>query len=243
MFHLAGANAQVALNPLSSTSLLASLGALGVFLVLFAETGLLIGFFLPGDSLLFTAGLLCAGSSTGKTHLSLPLVLLAAAGGALLGAQTGFLIGRKGGKPLLERNQNRYLRKAAERSQTLLSRYGYGKAIVLARFIPIVRTVLNPMVGALDVPTRTFTIWQVVGGLIWSVGVTLLGYGLGSAISNVEAYLLPIIAVIVVLSFVPIVIEIVREKRSASTDSGADDQDRPVQFPLRTQERRTGTRG
>jgi membrane-associated protein len=243
MLHLAGAHAEVALNPLSSTSLLASLGALGVFLVLFAETGLLIGFFLPGDSLLFTAGLLCAGSSTGKTHLSLPLVLLAAAGGALLGAQTGFVIGRKGGRPLLERNENRYLRKGAERSQALLSRYGYGKAIVLARFIPIVRTVLNPMVGALDVPARTFTIWQVVGGLIWSVGVTLLGYALGSTISNVDKYLLPIIAVIVVLSFVPIVIELVRDRKSAKAESRADDQDRPVPFPHQTNERRTGTHG
>ena len=97
MSQLAGWHDAVALNPLSSTSLLASLGALGVFLALFAETGLLIGFFLPGDSLLFTAGLLCATTSSGKVHLSLPLVLLAAAGGALLGAQTGFVIGRKGG--------------------------------------------------------------------------------------------------------------------------------------------------
>ena len=214
MLHLAGAHLQVALNPLSSTSLLASLGALGVFLALFAETGLLIGFFLPGDSLLFTAGLLCAGSSTSKTHLSLPLVLLAAAGGALLGAQTGFIIGRKGGRPLLEHNRNRFLRKGAERSRDLLGRYGFGKAIVLARFVPFVRTVLNPMVGALDVSAKSFTIWQVAGGLLWSVGVTMLGYGLGSTIGNVDAYLLPIIAVIVVLSLIPLVVELVRQRRA-----------------------------
>jgi len=243
MLHLAGAHADIALNPLSSTSLLASLGALGVFLVLFAETGLLIGFFLPGDSLLFTAGLLCAGSSTSKTHLSLPLVLLAAAGGALLGAQTGFIIGRKGGKPLLEHNQNRYLNKGADRSRDLLSRYGFGKAIVLARFIPIVRTVLNPMVGALGVPARVFTIWQVVGGLIWSVGLTLLGYGLGATIGNVDKYLLPIIAVIVVASFVPIVIELVRQKKSAKGSSPEDAMDRPAPVSRQSQERRTGTDG
>jgi membrane-associated protein len=99
------------------------------------------------------------------------------------------------------------------------------------------------MVGALDVPARTFTIWQVVGGLIWSVGVTLLGYALGSTIGNVDKYLLPIIAVIVVLSLVPIVIEIVRDRRSARSDSRADDQDRPVPFPRQTDERRTGTHG
>ena len=143
-----------ALNPLSSTSLLASLGALGVFLVMFAETGLLIGFFLPGDSLLFTAGLLCTGTVSHAAHLSLPLVILAAASGALLGAETGFYIGRAGGRPLLHRTRNPYLRAAAERSARLLNRYGYGKAIVLGRFIPVVRTVLNPLAGALDVPAR-----------------------------------------------------------------------------------------
>jgi membrane-associated protein len=221
MLHLAAAHVQMALNPLSSTSLLASLGALGVFLALFAETGLLIGFFLPGDSLLFTAGLLCAGSSTSKTHLSLPLVLLAAAGGALLGAQTGFIIGRKAGRPLLEHNRNRFLRKGAERSTDLLGRYGYGKAIVLARFVPFVRTVLNPMVGALDVSARSFTIWQVAGGLLWSVGVTMLGYGLGSTIGNVDAYLLPIIAVIVVLSLIPIAVELVRQRRAMRSERQA----------------------
>ncbi len=217
MSQLAGLHPALALNPLSSTSLLASLGALGVFLALFAETGLLIGFFLPGDSLLFTAGVLCAGSASSRVHLSLPLVLLAAAGGALLGAQTGFVIGRQGGKPWLNRSNNRFLRRGAERSQELLSRYGYGKAIVLARFIPVVRTVLNPMVGALDVPTRTFTIWQVAGGLVWSVGVTLTGYALGSTISSVDKYLLPIIAVIVMVSLLPLVIEFVRSRKAART--------------------------
>ena len=150
-----------ALNPLSSTSLLASLGALGVFLVMFAETGLLIGFFLPGDSLLFTAGLLCTGTVSHAAHLSLPLVILAAAGGALLGAQTGFYIGRAGGRPLLQRTRTRTCAPGPSGPGRLLNRYGYGKAIVLGRFIPVVRTVLNPLAGALDVPTRTFTIWQV----------------------------------------------------------------------------------
>jgi membrane-associated protein len=243
MAHLAGAHAAMALNPLSSTSLLASLGALGVFLALFAETGLLIGFFLPGDSLLFTAGLLCAGSSGSKTHLSLPLVLLAAAGGALIGAQTGFVIGRKGGRPLLERSHNRFLRKGAERSEHLLSRYGYGKAIVLARFVPFVRTVLNPMVGALGVSAGSFTIWQVAGGLVWSVGVTMLGYGLGSAISNVEAYLLPIIAVIVALSLIPLLVEGIRQKKASRSASPSAAPERSVPLAGQGSQPRTGTEG
>jgi membrane-associated protein len=208
----------IALNPLNSTSLLTSLGALGIFIALFAETGLLIGFFLPGDSLLFTAGLLCTASASHKAHLSLPVVLLAAVGGAVLGAQTGFIIGRKAGKPMLDRSGNKFLRRGAERAEAILTRYGYGKAIVLARFVPVVRTVLNPMVGALDLPVRAFTIWQVVGGVIWSVGVTMLGYALGSAITNVDAYLLPIIGLIVVISLLPIIVEMVRTKRGTGND-------------------------
>jgi membrane-associated protein len=220
-----------ALNPLSSTSVLASLGTLGVFLVMFAETGLLIGFFLPGDSLLFTAGLLCTGTVSHAAHLSLPLVILAAAGGALLGAQTGFYIGRAGGRPLLQRSQSPYLRTGVARAGRLLDRYGHRKAIVLARFIPVVRTVLNPLAGALNVPTRTFTIWQVVGGLLWSVGVTLAGYTLGSAIPGIDTYLLPAIAVIVVLSLIPIGLEIYRTRAEIRRGGGArpddDHQDHP----------------
>ena len=210
-----------ALNPLSSTSLLASLGTLGVFLVMFAETGLLIGFFLPGDSLLFTAGLLCTGTVSHAAHLSLPLVILAAAGGALLGAQTGFYIGRAGGRPLLQHSRNAYLRTGAQRAGRLLDRYGHGKAIVLGRFIPVVRTVLNPLAGALGVPTRTFTIWQVVGGLVWSAGVTLAGYTLGSAIPGIDTYLLPAIAVIIILSLIPIGIEVYRTRSAIRRGAAA----------------------
>lgn len=224
MLSQGGAHLVTALNPLSSTSVLASLGAFGVFLALFAETGLLIGFFLPGDSLLFTAGLLCTEGSH-PVHLSLPVVILAAIAGALLGAQTGYYIGR-GGRPLLGRTSNRFVRRGTERSGELLAKYGYRKAIVLARFIPVVRTVLNPMAGALDVPVRTFTIWQVVGGVIWSAGVTLAGYALGSTIPSIDTYLLPIIAVIVIVSLIPVGLELFRarsaSRRPDETRAGAD---------------------
>jgi membrane-associated protein len=160
--------AVLALNPLSATDLLSTFGTLGILVVLFAETGLLIGFFLPGDSLLFTAGLLCA---TGAGYLSLPWVLLAAAGGALLGAQVGFWIGRRAGKALGDNASRPRLAAGLRRAEELFARYGPAKAIVLARFIPVVRTVLNPMAGALHTPTRLFTVWQVVGGLVWTVGL------------------------------------------------------------------------
>jgi membrane-associated protein len=228
-----------ALNLLSSTSLLTSLGALGIFLVLFAETGLLVGFFLPGDSLLFTAGLLCTATAGHRSHLSLPVVIAAAIGGALIGAQTGFYIGRAGGRPLLERRSGGRLHAGAERAEHLLARYGYGKAIVLARFIPVVRTVLNPVAGALNVPPRSFTIWQATGGVIWSAGITLAGYGLGSTVPGIDGYLLPAIAVVVLVSLIPIGVELIRARRAArrrntghaNSTSHADNTSQPHATP------------
>jgi membrane-associated protein len=202
----------LALNPLSATDLLASFGTLGVLVALFAETGLLIGFFLPGDSLLFTAGLLCA-TGTGALRLSLPWVLLAAAAGALLGAQVGYLIGRRAGKALQSRAGRPRLAAGLRRAEELFTRYGPAKAIVLARFIPVVRTMLNPLAGALRTPVRTFTLWQVVGGLLWTIGLVLAGYALGAFVPGVDAYLLPVIAVVVVVSLIPLARELLRERR------------------------------
>ncbi|MEN3266689.1 DedA family protein [Pseudonocardia sp.] len=202
----------LALNPLSATDLLTSFGTFGILVVLFAETGLLIGFFLPGDSLLFTAGLLSA-TGAGRLHLSLPWVLLAAAAGALLGAQVGFVIGRRAGTAMESRANRPRLAAGMRRAEDLFTRYGPAKAIVLARFIPVVRTVLNPLAGALHTPTGTFTLWQCVGGVVWTIGLVLAGYALGAFIPGVDAYLLPVIAVIVVISLIPLALEILRERR------------------------------
>jgi membrane-associated protein len=204
---------EAAVNPLDAGSLLAAFGAFGIAVVLFAETGLLIGFFLPGDSLLFTAGLLCTGAGHGHTRLSLPWVLCAAAVGAIAGAQCGFVLGRRGGQALLARTRNRRLQKAAVRAEELLSQYGHGKAIVVARFVPVVRTVLNPLAGALQVPTAVFTRWQIGGGLVWSIGLVLAGYVLGSSIPSIDRYLLPAVAVVVMLSVIPICVELLRARR------------------------------
>ena len=178
-----------------------------------------------GCSSASSAGLLCTASPAHKAHLSLPAVILAAIAGALLGAQTGFYIGRAGGRPLLERSRSPVLHKGADRGEELLKRYGYGKAIVLARFIPVVRTVLNPMAGALGVPVRTFTIWQVVGGVLWSAGVTLAGYALGSTIPGIDTYLLPVIAVIVIVSLIPVAIELRRTRAAARTHGSSSSGD------------------
>lgn len=211
-----------ALNLLDPHSLLASAGALGVFLIIFAETGLLIGFFLPGDSLLFTAGLLCTTSQQSTVHLSLPAVLLAAVTGALIGAEVGYLLGRQAGQALLHRPGRPRLRHALTRSHEAIDRYGVRRAIVLARFIPVVRTALNPLAGAIGIPAGLFTIWQVVGGLFWSLGVTIAGYELGSRIANIDHYLLPIIALIVVVSLIPVLVELLRH-RGQHAGAGVND--------------------
>jgi len=210
--HLAS---QLAVNVLDARSLLSAFGVLGVGVVLFAETGLLVGFFLPGDSLLFTAGLLCTGAADRGLKLSLAPLLVAAAVGALAGSQCGYLLGRRAGGALLARSGSARLHQGAKRTEELLERYGYAKAIVLARFVPVVRTVLNPMAGALGVPVRTFTVWQVTGGLVWSLGLTLAGYALGSSVPNVDRYLLPMVAVIVALSLIPLAAEVYRSRRDA----------------------------
>jgi membrane-associated protein len=198
---------------LDPKSLLATFGPLGVFVVMFAETGLLIGFFLPGDSLLFTAGVLAATGAGSALHVSLPAVIVAAAVGAVAGAQVGFLLGRRGGSAVLSRVKNRHVHEGVARGSAMLSRYGYGKAVVLARFIPVVRTVLNPLVGVTGMPARQFALWQLLGGLLWTVGVTLAGYALGASVPNIDSYLLPIIAVVVLVSLSPLVVEVIRARR------------------------------
>ncbi|MGW2404639.1 DedA family protein [Streptomyces sp. NPDC001739] len=206
-----------AVDVLDAGSLLAAFGALGVAVVLFAETGLLVGFFLPGDSLLFTAGLLCAPGAGGAVHLALPQVLLAAAAGTLAGSQTGYWLGRRGGRALLARSRARKLHEGAARAEQYLARYGHAKALVLARFVPVVRTVLNPLAGALRVPAPTFTLWQITGGVVWTLGLTLAGYALGSSVPDVDRYLLPLVALVVAVSLTPLALEVLRARRRPAT--------------------------
>ncbi|WP_018548835.1 DedA family protein [Streptomyces sp. LaPpAH-108] len=214
-----------AVNPTDSASLLAAFGALGVLVVTFAESGLLVvGFFLPGDTLLFPAGVLCAAGAHGQPpRLVLWQVMLCAAAGAVAGGQVGYLIGRHGGRPLLTRTSSRRVKEGAERAERLLARYGYGKALVIGRFIPMLRSVLHPAAGALGVPLGTFTLWQTVGGVLWSQSLVLVGYALGSSVSHVDDYLLPLVGVIVVLSLIPLLVEAVRSRRARHEDAAQKD--------------------
>ncbi|WP_369390147.1 DedA family protein [Streptomyces sp. CG1] len=209
----------------NGTWLLSTFGAFGALVCIFAETGLLVvGFFLPGDTLLVPAGLLCASTARNGPHLPLLPVLACAAAGTIAGAQVGFWTGRRAGPTALARIGNKRLRAGADRAELLLARYGYAKAVVLGRFIPVVRTVLNPVAGALGVPVRTFTAWQVIGGLAWSQSLVLGGYWLGDSVRHPDAYLVPAAAAVVVVSLVPVVLEVLRGRGTerADRDTPAD---------------------
>ncbi|MES4889426.1 DedA family protein [Streptomyces sp. NPDC096012] len=210
----------IAVNPLDSASVLAAFGALGVLVVIFAESGLLVvGFFLPGDTLLFPAGVLCASTAQQEPRLSLWQVLVCAAVGAVAGGQVGYLIGRHGGRAVLARTSRRRVKEAAARAEALLARYGYGKALVIGRFVPVLRTVLHPVAGALGVPVRPFTLWQALGGVLWSQTLVLAGYTLGASVPQVDDYLLPLVGVVVVVSLLPLLIEAWRSRRDRHRSS------------------------
>ena len=202
--------------------LIETFGTLGVIAIIFAETGLLIGFFLPGDSLLFTAGLLAADG-----RLNLAVILLGCSAAAVAGAETGYLIGNRVGPALFRRPESRiFKREYVEKTEGVLNRYGEGKAVFLARFIPIVRTFMNPFAGVVGVNKRLFTLWSIVGGVVWVIGVTMLGYALGSSISNPDRYILPIVGVIVIASVVPVLLEVRRSRRErAAAPTGAASPD------------------
>ncbi len=173
-------------------------GYLALFLVVFLESGVVIGFFLPGDSLLFTAGLLAA-----QGQLNLLWVIVACFLGAIMGVQAGYWFGAKVGKKLYVQENSFWLRKEhLEKTHHYYAKHGR-LTIILARFTPIVRTFAPIVAGIGAMPYGQFVTYNIIGGLLWAVGIPLLGYFLGSRVPNIDRYLLPIIGLIVVLSILP----------------------------------------
>ncbi len=201
-------------------------GLLGVFAVVFAESGLLVGFFLPGDSLLFTAGFIASGPDLGElglpADLSFPIVplLIGVVVAAIAGDQVGYLFGRRVGPALFRRPSSRFFKQQnVEKAQAFFDKHG-SKTIVLARFVPVVRTFAPIVAGVGRMRYRTFVVYNVVGGLLWGLGVTLLGYFLGQ-VKVVEDNLELAILCIVAISVIPIAVEVLksrREGRSATAD-------------------------
>jgi membrane-associated protein len=189
---------------LSPHSLLETFGTIGLFAIVFIESGLLVGFFLPGDSLLFTAGLL---ASQGK--LNFAVIFVGCMLAAILGDQVGYSIGRTAGPRLLARERWFTRRRHVARAERFFSKRG-GQAVLIARFVPIVRTFVPVMAGVVRMPYRKFLAWNIAGGVLWGGGVTTAGYILGETVRSIDRYLLPIVGVIVLVSIIPVVHELRR---------------------------------
>ena len=172
--------------------------------IVFAETGLLVGFFLPGDSLLFTAGLLVA---TGTIKFNIVALITLVVISAIIGNQCGYLIGRKAGPALFNRPESRLFKhENVEKAHIFFEKHG-GKALILARFVPIIRTFVPVIVGVAEYDRKKFFLFNVIGGVLWGGGVTLLGYVLGDRVPWVSKNLDLIFIVIVLVSVLPILIE------------------------------------
>lgn len=185
--------------------------------IIFAESGLLIGFFFPGDSVLFTLGFLVQGSSSFKLDLNINLVVLVLFIAAVLGNNVGYVFGRKVGPRLFKRpNSLLFRQENVQKAQDFYDKFG-GKTIILSRFIPIVRTFVPLIAGVAKMEFKTFLLFNIIGGAMWTAGVTYLGYFLGYYLHkmgvDVDTVLLPIIALILVVSVSPALYQLLKSKQ------------------------------
>lgn len=181
-------------------------GYIGLFLIVFAESGLFFGFFLPGESLLFTTGLL---ASQGYFNIYILVVTLALA--AILGDSTGYWFGKKVGPKIFNREDSKFFhKKHLDQTQKFYEKHG-PYAIIIGRFIPIIRTFVPILAGVGKMKYRIFIRNNIVGGILWSAGVLSLGFYLGTVVPNIEKYLNLIIVGIVLLSLLPIIFEIIKK--------------------------------
>jgi len=182
---------------------------LGIAILVFAESGLLIGIFFPGDSLLFAAGLLSAGG-----FLSFGPLVFVVVVSAIVGDSVGYWFGANVGTPLFKRKDSFFFKQEyLKRTERFYQTYG-GRAVVLARFVPIVRTLAPVLAGIGSMTYKKFLTYNILGGLLWGAGMLSLGYFLGSVIPNSERYILPLSFVIIVLSFLPILLNLLSGKRA-----------------------------
>ena len=209
----------LAANLFDAHSIVGDLGLIGILAIIFAETGLLVGLAFPGDSLLFIAGVAASGSGAailGGASLDPVALLIAAPFAAIIGSQVGYWFGEKYGRKLFSRPDGRFFNQSkVEATEKWLTKYGTGKALVLARFIPFVRTLINPLAGIIGIPKKKFVFWNVLGALIWTQLVIGAGFILGERLEgSVDKYLLPIIGLIIFISVIPVLLEFYREWNS-----------------------------
>ncbi len=189
----------------SLPELIQTIGYVGIFVVIFCESGIPFGFFFPGDSFLFTAGFLAS-----QGVLVPALVIITAVLAAVLGDSAGYWLGKQFGPALFTKENSFFFnKKHIVRTRVFYEKYG-ARAIILARFVPVVRTFVPILAGVGSMRYRTFISFNVIGASLWAIGVPLMGYFLGRSVPNAEHYLLPIILVIIVISFLPIIFELLR---------------------------------
>jgi membrane-associated protein len=199
------------LEVLNVEHIIESGGLILIGLIVFAESGMLIGFFLPGDTLLFTAGFFAA---QGKLPLGWLIVTVVAA--AIIGDNVGYSIGKKAGPRIFKKKDGVLFRQEyMEKSEKFYEKHG-GKTVLFARFVPVVRTFAPIVAGVGKMPRKRFVTYDIVGASVWGAGVTLLGYWLGSKIPNIDKYLLPIILLAMLISVGPSLYHIFGDKKTRS---------------------------
>lgn len=183
---------------LSPTEIISTLGAIGVVSIIFVETGLFFGFFFPGDSLLFTAGFFAS-----QGHLSLPLLLIGTFIASVLGDNTGYLFGKKVGPKIFSREDSVFFNKQhVEKAQHFYEKHGK-KTIILARFMPIIRTFAPIVAGVGNMNYKIFFVFNLIGGFLWTFGMLLLGYFFGQIIPNADRYIYIVVITIILVSASP----------------------------------------
>ena len=203
---------------LDANSIVSTLGLIGVLGVIFMETGLLIGLVFPGGEVVFLAGIAASGSGAallGDAKLSAPLLFALAPIAAIAGGEVGYWFGKKYGRGFFERGETRfYNKKMVETIEKWLIKYGPRKALVIGRFIPFVRTLINPVCGVANLDRKLFSTWNAIGAIIWTQLAIGIGFLLGDAIEgSVNKYLYPIVGLIVVVSVLPIAFDTYRHRK------------------------------
>lgn len=193
-------------NLINPEHLITTLGTLGVIAIVFLETGAFFGFFLPGDSLLFTAGFLAS-----QGYVSLPWLLVGTFIAAVVGDSVGYAFGKKIGPKLFSKENSVFFNKEyITKAQAFYEKHGK-KTIIFARFMPIVRTFAPIIAGVGKMDYRTFVIFNIIGAFIWTWGMLWLGYGLGSLIPDPDRYVIPVVLVIILVSSFPAIKEILKK--------------------------------
>ena len=209
------------MNLLDANSVVSTLGLIGVLGIIFMETGLLIGLIFPGGEVVFLAGIAASGTGAqllGEAKLSAPLLFTLAPIAAIAGGEVGYWFGKKYGRKFFERPNTKFFNiKMVETTEKWLIKYGPRKALIFGRFIPIARTLINPVCGVVLLERKLFSTWNAIGAIIWTQVAIGIGYLLGDVIEgSVNKYLYPIIAVVVLITLIPLINNIYKERKLKS---------------------------